>query len=405
MTISPTPLSENEKILKLSLSDAGAIIENSLNEIFIFDAASLTFRFVNRGARTNLGYSQQELSTMTPVDIKPLMDDITFRKTIAPLLEGQTEKLVFETIHRRKDGTDYDVEVHLQRTHHAGKSALVAIILDVTERNATKRELEKHRNNLQDMVQEQTHALRTAKDKAERANALKNDFISNISHELRTPMHAIISFSRQGMTRFHTWPEEKIVGLFHHIHASGKRLSLLINELLDISKLESGQLSYAMQTHDLSLITRTAIAELSPLISEKNLRVKAQLNSEDNELICDHLRIHQTLVNLLSNAIKFSPAGSVIDVYHEPSAQRHRLTIRDRGIGIPPEETELIFEKFVQSSFTVTGSGGTGLGLSVCKQIVQDHGGRIWAENHPDGGALLVLDLPREPQPTESFTI
>lgn len=242
---------------------------------------------------------------------------------------------------------------------------------------------------------------------AEAANQAKSEFLSNMSHELRTPMHMILNFADMGMEKITSAPQEKLLHYFTRIHESGDRLLLLLNDLLDLSKLEAGRMVLDFKEHDLHSIVETSLREFSGLVNKKSIILEVEPSEVDTSILCDNDKILQVLRNLLSNAIKFTPGGKRISISFAetllPSGQRKTdtdslaaisLIVKDEGIGIPEEELESVFDKFVQSSKTYTGAGGTGLGLAICKEIIEAHGGTIQAMNNPDGGAILIFSIP-----------
>jgi signal transduction histidine kinase len=231
-----------------------------------------------------------------------------------------------------------------------------------------------------------------------------------MSHELRTPMHAILSFSRLGIDRSHGGQGslERLTQYLERIHQSGNRLLTLLNDLLDLSKLEAGKMHYEYDHHELRDIAGTVVAELAMLAREKEVLVSIDEAGLAPRAWCDAARIAQVVRNLLSNAIKFTPTGRAVRIViaadmldAEPAA---RLQVIDEGVGIPPDELEAVFDKFVQSSKTKSGAGGTGLGLAICHEIVQQHGGRLWAQNNPDDGACFTLLLGMRPPPSTTST-
>jgi len=298
----------------------------------------------------------------------------------------------------------------------AGSTLFALLVFNLTtsreraERYARKltEELSQHRDHLQEMVDQRTASLDAALTQARAANEAKSEFLANMSHELRTPMHAIIGFVELGSKRAQAANDPKIAQYFQRIDESGQRLLGLIDELLDLSKMDAGhmQLQFA-EFNLLELITQTA-GQLDSLLSARKLTLDIGCQTDQLTITADPGRITQVFCNLLSNAIKFSPEAASIRIEiattelprgrrAQDSGTQPALVIRviDQGIGIPENELECIFDKFVQSSATRTGAGGTGLGLAICRAIVAQHRGTIVAHNnHPGNGASFVVTLP-----------
>jgi PAS domain S-box-containing protein len=279
---------------------------------------------------------------------------------------------------------------------------------NITQRKELEEELLHHRDHLAEMVEAQTADLLRAKEVAERANQAKSEFLTNMSHELRTPLHAVLAFARLGHLRAGKIDVEKLQEYFDLIRNSGNHLLELVDDLLDLSKLETGNARLAIAAVDLRQRVAAVTTELSALLESKRLTCHLADPVADAHVLGDPKRLDQLLRNLIGNAIKFSPAGSSIlielaagtlprgrrqdDVGDRPAL---RLTVADEGIGIPESELETIFDKFIQSSLTSDGSGGTGLGLAICREIVHAHRGIIRARNRDEGGAAFEVLLPQ----------
>jgi len=248
--------------------------------------------------------------------------------------------------------------------------------------------------------------LKKALKKEHLANLAKSEFLANMSHEMRTPMHAILSYANFGLQRIDKVPKAKLYEYFHEIKDSGNRMILLLNDLLDLSKLEAGSMEYTMEEQDMRDAAKSAVMEFKAAAEEKGIILTLDLPELPCTAWFDAVRIGQVLRNLLSNAIKFTNDGKEIcvavakDQYKLDDRKERpvaRITVKDQGIGVPTDELETIFDKFVQSSKSKTGAGGTGLGLSICKQIIMQHHGHIKAENKPEGGTLFSFVLPEKP--------
>ncbi|HEY4371401.1 MAG TPA: CHASE domain-containing protein [Burkholderiales bacterium] len=277
---------------------------------------------------------------------------------------------------------------------------------DIHEAKLAEEELRRHRDDLAGLVAERTASAEAARQEAERAreaaeaaNYSKSEFLANMSHELRTPMHAILSFATFGVEKVAQAEREKLSHYFGNIQKSGQRLLALLNDLLDLSKLEAGKMEMQLRDTDLAALIREAATEAEALAGSHQVRIELDLPAHPPRAQLDPARMLQVLRNLLSNAIKFSPGGSRVAIELRAAAAGDawvELAVCDEGIGIPEGELETVFDKFVQSSKTKTGAGGTGLGLAICREIVQAHSGSICARNNPAParGTSFTLLLP-----------
>lgn len=234
---------------------------------------------------------------------------------------------------------------------------------------------------------------REAQEASEEASRAKSEFVANMSHELRTPLQSIMGFSELGM--FRGKADARLAGMFEDIHRSGERMLLLVNDLLDVAKLESTVGTFQLERVDLRGVIHPVLRELEPLLAQRKLRLEVALGDMPLTAKVDPVRFQQVMRNVLANAIKFSPPASSINLLGRLDRRGQvRLAVRDHGPGIPPDELGAIFDAFKQSRYTKDGSGGTGLGLAICKKIVQALGGQIYAENVQQGGSVFHIVLP-----------
>ncbi|MDY0107143.1 MAG: PAS domain S-box protein [Giesbergeria sp.] len=232
-----------------------------------------------------------------------------------------------------------------------------------------------------------------ARDLAEEASRTKSEFVANISHELRTPLQSILGFSELGLIRGRH--QNTLSAMFSDIHAAGQRMLGLVNDLLDISKIESTVGAFHFERNDVRDLIEDVTTEMELLFGRKRLGLRLQLGRAPLVAKVDPTRLKQVVRNVLSNAVKFAPEDSIIDITAAtPDEHTIRIEVRDHGPGIPPAELEAVFDAFVQSSQTRDGSGGTGLGLAICRKIITAHGGRIHATNAPGGGSIFHIELP-----------
>ena len=240
----------------------------------------------------------------------------------------------------------------------------------------------------------QRERLVAARREAEAAVVAKSNFLANISHELRTPMHGILSFSRFGLRDSKTATREDLHDNFQQINSCGESLLGLLNALLDLSKFNAGRMPFAFSEVDVADLVDVAVDEFRSYYRERELALEVEIPGGLPTVVADRTRVLQVLRNVLSNAAKFTPAHGTVRVIASAHGDLQRIAVEDSGVGIPKGEEEKIFDKFAQASHTSPRTGGTGLGLAICREIVKAHEGRIWAENRETGGTRVVFELP-----------
>jgi PAS domain S-box-containing protein len=397
-----TDISEQKWALEMAVQEKSfsqSMMNAMLDPIFVKDkyhvyrAGNKAFwEFMGHRPEQVIGRPDTEFHPEEEVELFHADDDIVVNEGVVNVSEEQVSS---------PDGpTVLALTTKSPLTLPDGTPGLIGVVRDITERKQVEQELERHRHHLQEMVEERAYAYRRAMEQAERANRAKSEFLANMSHELRTPMHAILGFSRQALKHTHDNGDEKLATMLRNIQTSGTRLLNLLNDLLDLSKLESGKMTYNFEVLDMRDLLRQTLAEVDSLLAARRISVHLEVEERTQTHVpLDHKLMMQVLVNLLSNAIKFSPEQSAIHItlsssYLGKREKALQIRVCDQGVGIPPGELELVFDKFAQSSNTKSGAGGTGLGLSITRQIVQTHGGVILAENQPAGGACFVVTLP-----------
>ena len=230
----------------------------------------------------------------------------------------------------------------------------------------------------------------------------KSEFLASMSHELRTPLNAVIGFSEVLLERLVGDLNERQDEYLRDIWNSGKHLLALLNEILDLSKVEAGRMEVEFSTFSVPAAIEHAVSMVRGRAARHSITVNQSVAPSVDELTSDELRIRQVLVNLLSNAVKFTPNGGRVDVLAEPVGAELVITVRDTGHGIVPEDRERIFESFQQGRRGAPKEEGTGLGLTLCRRIVTLLGGRIWLESEVGQGSAFHVAVPLDARSVEA---
>jgi PAS domain S-box-containing protein len=361
--------------LRAQLGLARSLLASSPLPMSVLDTHN-RYLDVNRAWEQFTGRSRDAVLGTTAASYLPAEEAAVHDARDAALLAHGGE-MTYETAWHGRDGRQRDLLVSKSTFPDAeGRPmGIVVCFMDISD------------------FREAERATRAARDAALEASRAKSEFIANVSHELRTPLQSILGFSELGALRARQQP--RVAEFFHDVHRAGQRMLSLVNDLLDLSKIERGIEPIQPQQLDLRPLALEVVRELVPLLTARQLALDAELGDEDLMLMADPLRLQQLLRNLLANAIRFSPEGGRIEMTARlDGAHSIRVEVADRGPGIPVDELEGIFEAFVQSSATKNAAGGTGLGLAICRRIAKAHGGRIWAANREGGGAVITLVLP-----------
>lgn len=364
------------------------IFDNSLNEIYVFDVDTFKFINVNYGAQKNLGYTLEELHSMTPVDIKPGYSIEKFKTRVATLQTKAQNKIEFETVHQRKDGTTYPVYVNLERSFLGEREVFISIVLDISEqKNYTKK--------LENTVEVRTHQLKLALAKEKELNELKTKFLSLVSHEFKTPLSGILTSSMllskyKLETQQHN-RDKHIRIITEKVHY----LNTILNDFLSIERLETGKVNYKFSTFRLSKVLNEVVYNANMLLKEGQ-EVKYPDNIDDVFLTQDEKTIELALSNLLHNAIKYSSEHSVITIKITQNVKETVFEISDTGIGIPEKDQKNIFNRYFRAENALT-TQGTGIGLNIVKSNIENLGGSMSFTSEEHVGSTFTLHIPNKP--------
>jgi len=352
---------------------------------------------LNRVAEDMFGYSRDELlgqpvEALIPHELHARHAEHRAHYRQNPMTRTMGSGLALEAI--RKDGSRFPVEISLSPSESVEGFRVTAIIRDTTERRTAEERLHKVQEEYTQRLAETNAELAMTNRELERANRLKSEFLASMSHELRTPLHTIIGFSELLGEKLEGPLNEKQMRFVQHIHKDSLHLLELINDVLDISKIEADRLELRPEAFDFAALVAESVASVRSLAEAKS-HILETASDVPTAVEADRLRIKQILVNLLSNAIKFTPEGGRIRLEARVQESFVVVSVCDTGVGIPPEEHESIFEKFHQVGATTKGvREGTGLGLAITKRLVEQHGGGIWVQSEPEQGSTFSFKLP-----------
>jgi len=354
---------------------------------------------LNRVTEDMFGYSRDELlgqpvEVLIPQELHARHAEHRAHYRKHPMTRTMGSGLALEGI--RKDGSRFPVEISLSPSHSADGFRVTAIIRDTTERRVAEERMRRVQEEYTQRLAETNAELELTNRELERANRLKSEFLASMSHELRTPLHTIIGFSELLGEELEGPLNEKQTRFVQHIHKDALHLLELINDVLDISKIEADRLELRPEAFDFTALIAESLASVRSLADAKS-HILETASDVPTAVQADRLRIKQILVNLLSNAIKFTPEGGRIRLEARVQDPFVLVSVSDTGVGIPAEEHESIFEKFHQVGATTKGvREGTGLGLAITKRLVEQHGGRIWVQSQPQQGSTFLFTLPME---------
>jgi PAS domain S-box-containing protein len=360
---------DDKKRAEESLARFKATLDATLDCVLMFEPEGLALTYANAGAVRQLDTPLEELLGSSVLRVEGGLDEEGFRKLLAPLLGGTLPSQTYTTTYRSRSGNEVPGEVVLQYVAAAeGQGRFISVARDVTERQRAEA------------------ALRMA-------NEAKDAFLAAASHELRTPLAAAKGHAHLAMLKLGGQTDQGPGKSLTIINRQIDRMTKLVEELLDISRLQAGRLSLELERFDMSVLVRETCERMSVLSQAHPLRVEAP---EHVEGLWDRGRLDQVLTNLVSNAIRYSPGGGEVKVRLVEEDAGVHLSVQDKGVGIPPEKQSVIFERFGRAHGAKY--GGLGLGLTISQGIVEQHGGRVWVESQgvPGEGSTFHVWLPRE---------
>jgi signal transduction histidine kinase len=413
-----------EKILsaeprKAVLLKTGALqqaIFNSANFSSIATDAKGVIQIFNVGAERMLGYTAAEvMNQITPADISDPQELIARAKSLSaelgtPITPGFAALVfkasrgiedIYELTYIRKDGSRFPAVVSVTALRDE-EEAIIGYLLIGTD-NTARKQVETERARLDQLLMDKNIECESARALAEKTNRAKSDFLANMSHELRTPLNSVIGFSEVLLDQLFGAINAKQQEYINNILYSGRHLLSLINDILDLSKVEAGMMD--LELNDFSV--REALEASVMMLKERAFKGEIALHLElappaDVSIEADQRKLKQILFNLLSNAVKFTPAGGSVEVSAVRDGHFIEITVADTGMGIKADDIPKLFQSFTQLESVYTKKfEGTGLGLALTRQLVELHGGRIWIKSEFGAGSRFIFTIPLTPAATK----
>ncbi|MCB0153886.1 MAG: ammonium transporter [Anaerolineae bacterium] len=364
--------------LEQTVSRTKAIVRTAMDGIVTFSQDSLAITTLNPAAETIFGYRANEIKGR-PVTtlLRPEADSPSNQPDdlLTRLLQSDSR---LEVTGQRADGSAFPMEVVVSRTITLDEAFYTGTFRDITELRQTLTELE------------------TARDAAEAANRSKSVFLANMSHELRTPLNAIIGYSEMLQEDAEDVGQETFIPDLEKINVAGKHLLKLIDDVLDISKIEAGKMDLFLETFDLASMIEDVATTIKPLVAKNNNRLTVTYADDLGFIHADLTKVRQILFNLLSNAAKFTQQGAItLTAQRAAGATDIVFQVADTGIGLSPDQITKLFQEFTQADASTTRKyGGTGLGLALSRRFCQMMGGEISVESGLNEGTVFTVRLP-----------
>jgi Amt family ammonium transporter len=357
-----------------------SIISTAMDGIITFSKHNLQITRLNPAAEGIFGYPPAQLQGQS---FDCLMANTPRQHDLREVLaESAKSDRYLEVRGQRANGDPFPMELAITESRVGGESFYMAFCRDITARKQAE------------------EALIEARDASEAASRTKSTFLANMSHELRTPLNAIIGYSDLVLSRTYGPITELQDERLRRVYENGKHLLSLINDILDLSKIEAGKMELYIESFAVRELVETVTAAIQPLVERNTNALAIEIGPEVLLARADRTKMQQVLLNLLSNACKFTEGGSItLSVHQELSigGQWIYYTVSDTGIGMTPEQASKVFDEFVQADLSTTRKyGGTGLGLAICRRFCLMMGGDIQVESQPGEGSRFTVKLPLE---------
>lgn len=387
-----------EAIARTERAFSDTIIESVAGVLYLYDEHGRFLRW-NRNFETITGYAADEIARMRPADFFSDRDKPLLAGRIKEAFDKGEASLEAEVLDKNGKPTSYYLTG--RRIVFEGRTCVVGVGIDISERKRAEAALRELNESLERKVTERTVDLQSALARARAADQTKSAFLATMSHELRTPLNSIIGFSGivlQGLAGELNPEQQKQLGM---VRGSARHLLALINDVLDISKIEAGELQVSFKAFDIAASIERIVASIMPMAEKKGLALSADLRDLPRDFISDQRRVEQMLLNLLSNAVKFTEQGSVKlsakIVAGMPGQDGPVLQVRvaDTGIGIEAGHLPNLFQAFRQIDTGISRQhDGTGLGLAISRRLAERLGGGIQVESEFGRGSVFTLVLP-----------
>jgi PAS domain S-box-containing protein len=385
-----TARKEAEQALQNEQAFTTTLLESLPGPFYVYSYPDFRLLRWNRYMETVSGYGPEELRNFFGMDWFDPADHDAVAKTVETIMEKGSAIIEADCI--VKDGRRIHFLSSSARFEKDDKAYIVGISFDITERKRIESELQQYRERLETLVAQRTAELQSAREEAEKANRAKSIFLANMSHEIRTPLNAVLGFAQllerdpslspQGRNKVDT------------IMKSGEYLLSIINDVLAMARIEAGRIELRASPVDLSDLFRDLVAMFRLRAGEKGLVLTTEYSRElPRFIMADMGKLRQVLINLLGNAVKFTSQGSIAMRAFPSGADRITIEIEDTGIGISPEEIELLFDPFVRADRGGQMAGGTGLGLAISREYAHLMGGEITVDSRIDSGSRFRFDF------------